>query len=636
MRTDLLLRALFVSLLLLATAASAANRPLRFGDDLIVNTRHGPVQGSPDALDTWSWKGIPYAEAPVGELRWRRPHRPNRWHAVRAADAYGSDCLQPEALGRFSGSEDCLYLNVWRPRSHERLPVVVWIHGGSNVWGSGRGSWYTVAHHYNAVVVTINYRLGPLGWFSHPALKNGSLRDRSGNYGTLDQIEALRWVRRNIIKFGGDPRNVTIAGESAGAQNVSYLLHSRLAKHLFHKAMVQSNFPGIRPVEAAYKSSKQVLYNLIVADDRGPLADIQDTATAKDYVDANLSDRDVRDYLRNKPAGDIIDAYWTPAWGLINWGDFNRDDIPPSWQGPDRPEFVYAIGDGLVLPGHVAFADFSPGAVFPKPLIVGTTRNENNFWNAYWPFNYRQNTPLASLVEEALQDPWLATFGTDAAEFMRSYKYSTELIDELTTYLGAHLSARNLAQSFPDLNVYVYRFDWGSDPAKEYRIPQEEAFVFYVGALHGAELDFFHQKFGELALGDEVAAYQYTDANLPGRQALARDVGAYLREFIHNRDGSIPKTADQPVAWQPWTADQERFLVFDADWQSSHVEMSDAVARTTEELYADHLTYPNFATVDFIDYYVLWSWHFNWFPTASVGPFDTSPGPNSLFDPADP
>jgi len=122
--------------------------------------------------------------------------------------------------------------------------VFVYIHGGSNIDGSGEGSWYTVAHHYNVVVVTFNYRLGPMGWFLHPALLTGDPKNDSGDFGTLDQIKALEWVQKNIDKFGGDRANVTLVGASAGAQNVTYLMHSPLAKDLFQKAIIESNYPA--------------------------------------------------------------------------------------------------------------------------------------------------------------------------------------------------------------------------------------------------------------------------------------------------------------------------------------------------------------------------------------------------------
>ncbi len=586
----------------------------------------------------WHWKGIPYAKPPVGELRWKAPRDPEPWEGVKLTTEYGNRAFQPDgswSTGAFTGDENSLYLNVWRPATAEVLPVFFWIHGGSNTGGSGQGSWYTMAYYYNCVVVSINYRTGALGWFSHPALETGDSLDDSGNYGTLDQIKALEWVRDNIANFGGDPDNVTLAGESAGAQNVSYLMHSPLAEGLFQKALIESNYPGIRPVSAAYKSSKQVLYNLIVSDATPPYDAITDAAAAKAHVEANMTDAQISQYLTGKTAGDITDAYFDGGWGTINWGDFSRDDITSWWQTQNRPEFIYCIGDGAVLPDDIDFADFSEGHVFPTPAIIGTTKNENNLWNAYWPFNYEPGKSLDQLAREFVDaDP---SYGATAEEFKQNYKFATELIDELDIYLGAQLSARNLASGGAVDNIYVYRFDWGSDPNKTYNIPFEDAYVAYLGAPHGAEMDFFHLKFFGLAEGDSAEAHQYTEENLAGRQALSFAIWTYLKEFINNKDGSIPKTDDQPVLWEPWSASNEGFIVFDADFQEADVEMNTTdIYRTPQEIYDAHLAHENGTVRDFIEYYVLWSWHWNWFPNSSVGIFDPAPGPNSLFDPSNP
>ena len=174
-----------------------------------VQTNYGKVQGSIiEDFAVVSWKGIPYAEPPTNDLRWKAPQNPESWDGIRDATEYANNCNR----GR---QEDCLYLNVWSPVKNlngqpntsrgkgHLLPVFFYIHGGSNTGGSGQGSWYTVAHHYNAVVVSINYRVGAMGWFSHPALNTGDPIDDSGNYGLLDQVKALQWVQDNIAAFFG-------------------------------------------------------------------------------------------------------------------------------------------------------------------------------------------------------------------------------------------------------------------------------------------------------------------------------------------------------------------------------------------------------------------------------------------------
>jgi para-nitrobenzyl esterase len=641
-----------VSLCLQNTSVFAHNKHHDHSISTIVETENGKAEGMKvEGFDVIAWKGLPYAMPPVGDLRWKKPLDADDWVGVRDASAYGNRCRGNE--------EDCLYLNVWRPTDDGKgkrgkkgkLPVFFYIHGGSNTGGSGQAAWETTAQEYDAVVVSINYRVGSMGWFSHPALKSGDLIDDSGNFGLLDQIKALQWVQDNIESFGGDRKNVTIVGASAGAQNVSYLMHTHLAKDLFHKAIMESNYPGIRPVSAAYKSSKQVLYNLLVADGAA------DTMAAKVIADG-MTDEEIKDYFYSKSREEIRGSYGNWYWGGINWGDFYRDDIvandnpgsyPPIVQGAeDRPEFVYTIGDGYVMPDDIDFADFSEGHVFPKPIVVGTTLNENNAWNAYWPFNFGGNTPLGDLVDDAVNngfwfytpaDGWVqypGLFGDTPDAFKANYKFGTELLDELDMYLGAQLSARNLAQAKPGLPIYVYRFDWGSNPDRNYKIPEEDAWKFYVGSPHTQEYNFFWQRFVGQGAGDSDGSYEYTDGNLKGRQKLSEAALSYLVQFVHNKNGKIKKKGVK-TEWKRWTKKDEQFMVFDGDYKKAHLKMNKKdIYRTPQELYDAYSSYPDQQVRDFIAYYVMWSWHYNWYPNGPVDPFGTSPGPNALFDPTDP
>lgn len=210
----------------------------------------GTVRGETDGQIS-SFKGIPFAAPPVGDRRWRPPAPPAAWQGVRDATHYGAACIQPTPgvpniysadLG--ATSEDCLTLNVWTPSATGRAPVMVWIHGGSLVGGSSKEMLYDGARlaREGVVVVTINYRLGVLGWLAHPDLSAESPANISGNYGLMDQVAALEWVKRNIASFGGDPDNVTVAGESAGALSVLYLMTTPLAQGLFDRAIVQSGY----------------------------------------------------------------------------------------------------------------------------------------------------------------------------------------------------------------------------------------------------------------------------------------------------------------------------------------------------------------------------------------------------------
>ena len=216
----------------------------------VVNAPAGKVSGAA-AGGVHVFKGIPYAQPPVGAMRWKAPLPAQKWKGTRDATQFGAACIQPK--GRPDSiyfwslpktSEDCLYLNVWAPGDARNAPVFVWIHGGALSGGSGSEPLYdgTKFAERGIVVVTINYRLGPLGFLVHPALSAESRRKISGNYGLLDQVAALQWVKKNIGAFGGDAANVTIAGESAGGLSVMYLMAAPGAHGLFHKAILQSSY----------------------------------------------------------------------------------------------------------------------------------------------------------------------------------------------------------------------------------------------------------------------------------------------------------------------------------------------------------------------------------------------------------
>jgi para-nitrobenzyl esterase len=232
------LAALVLAPVALATTLGAA--PVRTESGLVSGVAAGGVV---------SYKGIPYAAAPVGGLRWRAPQPAPKWEGVRAATAYGHDCMQEPfpsdaaPLGT-PPAEDCLYVNVWAPEKPAAagLPVMVWIHGGGFVNGGASPAVYDGSHFAKrgVVFVSINHRLGRFGFFAHPALTKESPEGPLGNYGYLDQIAALQWVRRNVAAFGGDAGNVTVFGESAGGGSVLTLMVAPLAKGLFHKAIVQS------------------------------------------------------------------------------------------------------------------------------------------------------------------------------------------------------------------------------------------------------------------------------------------------------------------------------------------------------------------------------------------------------------
>jgi para-nitrobenzyl esterase len=259
------------ALIAMTAAVIVASTHLRAMIPEQVKIDSGMIEGTASGQPTVRvFKGIPFAAPPLGENRWKAPQPVAKWDGVRKADAFGAPCAAgPAGGGRGGGrgaaapgapaaappaqtappreparAEDCLYLNVWTSatKPNERRPVMMWIYGGGFTGGSGGLAWYDGENlaSKGPVIVTMNYRLGSLGFFAHPELAKESGHNASGNYGMLDAIAALQWVKRNISAFGGDPNNVTIAGESAGAMMVGALVGSPLAKGLFHRAIAQS------------------------------------------------------------------------------------------------------------------------------------------------------------------------------------------------------------------------------------------------------------------------------------------------------------------------------------------------------------------------------------------------------------
>lgn len=228
------------------TSVFLAAAALLAQETALVSTSSGRMTGK-DLGGVRAWLGIPYAAPPVGELRWKPPQPPRPWSGVRAMKDYGPPCMQPPREGlTLEPSEDCLTLNVWAPEGTGKHPVMVWIHGGAFRQGSGSLPAYsgTSLARKGVVVVTINYRLGDFGFFAHPELTKEAGGAATGNYGLMDQIAALEWVRQNIAAFGGDPGNVTIFGESAGAASVIVLMASPKARGLFQRAIAESGGLG--------------------------------------------------------------------------------------------------------------------------------------------------------------------------------------------------------------------------------------------------------------------------------------------------------------------------------------------------------------------------------------------------------
>ena len=304
-----------------------------------VQTQSGPVRGI--GTDVIAFKGIPYAAPPTGDRRWRPPTTAEQWTDVRDATQFGPRCpgtppARLLALGRPPGgaaSEDCLTLNVWTAAksSGDRLPVMVWIHGGGFTAGSATGPGVdgTNLARRGVVVVSFHYRMGALGFLAHPALSRESEHQVSGNYGLLDQIAALRWVRANIAAFGGNPENVTLFGTSAGASSQAFLMVSPLARGLFHRAIAQS----LGSTAAGPKPRLRVPYYGFAAAEAHGLSIAPDIATLRalsaDEVLARMpNDTEALGNIFRRIYVPLVDGYVVPDDPAVLMGTNSQSKVP--------------------------------------------------------------------------------------------------------------------------------------------------------------------------------------------------------------------------------------------------------------------------------------------------------------------
>ena len=315
-----------------------------------VITQAGAVMGGKVGA-TWAFKGIPYAAPPVGDLRWRQPQPHACWEGARPATEFGSICLQTSADGAAVGSEDCLFANVWAPEdatADSPVPVLLFIHGGGNVQGSSSNTvgdvvlfdGQALSERGRAIVVTINYRLGPMGWLAHPAFAEGEA-GTSGNYAALDQVFALRWVKENIAAFGGDPSRVLVFGESAGAVNTCLMLTTPLAKGLFSSALMQSGGCAAQAQETAAAFASEWATMAGCEGDADPAACMR--ALPAEEVQLLVSPP-VEVAGKQGPYQPVVDGYLLPAapMDMLEAGDHNH---VPFVVGANENETAQAVKD---------------------------------------------------------------------------------------------------------------------------------------------------------------------------------------------------------------------------------------------------------------------------------------------------
>ncbi len=507
----------------------------------------GQVVGFTTEDGAHAWRGLPFAEPPVGELRWRAPRPPEPWTGAREALDFGSACVQfagplggrdGAAAGEPTGDEDCLVLHVYAPRfepdavptGDRRLPVLFWIHGGGNTIGEATPYEASrLAVRENVVVVTTNYRLGVFGWFRHAALDtpDGTPDDRSGNYGTLDLIRGLEWVRDEIAAFGGEPGRVTVFGESAGGSNVFSLLLSPRSRGLFHRAIVQSGglattslHEATAPVDAEppghERSSAEVAASLWANAGRAEDRDAALTALRATPTE------EVGFFLRSLPAGEVL-------------GAFEGNRLGGMYTTPRL------IADGHVLPEGDALAALGPAARgHDVPVMLGTNRDENKL---FLMFGSPWMTRLFGLPIR-LDDP-------------RRYQLTAEYQSLMWKASGADEPAKALRPVLGE-RVFVYRFDWD----------EESDFLWidlpkWLGAAHALEIPFV---FARLSLG-RATSWVFDEERRPAAERLSNEMTSYWAAFAEGGDPGRGRSGDLP-RWRAWASEEapsERFMVFDTE-----------------------------------------------------------------------
>lgn len=490
-----------------------------------VAVREGLLMGE-QLEGIWVFRGIPYAQAPVGDLRWRPPQPALSWQGVREALEFGPICPQPEP---FLGSadqemcEDCLFLNIWTPdlEPPEPLPVMVWIHGGGWTTGAGSLDIYDGRHlaQRGVVLVTFNYRLGPLGFMAHPLLSAESPHGVSGNYGLLDQIQALKWVRDNIDRLGGDPHQVTLFGESAGSGSVARLLVSPQAEGLFHRAILQSG--------AAHGSHRHLRESWYGLESMEQVGQALTTALGCD------GDPHPIQSMRHLDADSILAAA-EPSQGLFGQGTR-----------------FWPVVDGWLIPDD-------PGLLFDQrhshdvPVLAGTVADEGTiFINGQLP-------PLTVRQYQQLIEDNFEPFADDVLDLFpaRSFLETHAALNGVVTDSAFVTPTRSLveAQCQRSSRVFLYHFT---------RAPLL-AEIMSLGAFHSLEISYV---FGNLE------GPLFADLNPHDRQ-LAEAMGDYWVQFARSGDPNL----DHLPFWVPYTPDARAHLKLDReiemDWDL-HAEACD-------------------------------------------------------------
>ncbi|WP_435498534.1 carboxylesterase/lipase family protein [Variovorax sp. LT1R20] len=529
--------------------------PAAVDGPMVRQTTAGKIEGVDDsaATGTYSWKGVPFAQAPVGSLRWAPPADPKPWEGVRAASKFGHGCAQGgryfspapndapfglavrEGFGKPVGDEDCLTLNIWRPAGDTaKLPVIVYIYGGSNISGYTADPGYDgaqLAKRGNAVVVTINYRVGVLGWLDLPQLKSGEAKNDSGNFALLDQMQALKFVQANIGAFGGDASNVTVMGQSAGAVNTWGLVVSSASAGLLHKAVPLSGGIAFASRATAQTYSKKLLNAIAIADGKAT-----DTPTADAWV-ASQTDAQIAAYLRSLPADRLL----TIVLEAAKPGNLLAN--PPLGNAPAP------IEDGTILPVN-SLAEVDAGRFNKVPMLIGNTRDEGTLFGGLFggfkpndyarfglQYNFNPDAPVTLTEADLINAPFLPV-----DKPLTGWKATTDYVTNVT-FLNILPPQIDAVAKYLPTKTWYYRFDWSQQVAP---------FNTVYGATHGLDTAFMFHNFGT-----GIFSFSFGEANRPGREALSDAMVGSLSAFARTGD---PNHSGLGVTWPNWP----RKIVLDA------------------------------------------------------------------------
>ena len=528
--------------------------------DSLRNTQEGLVIGMEGENNTFAWKGIPFAKPPIGELRWKAPKDASAWNGTLEAIEFKSACFQGSSMiqgdseGKWSGNEDCLYLNVWTPQltedqlenNQEKLPVMMWIHGGGNTTGSAHVyDPSLLVSKYNVVVVTIHYRMGPLGWFRHPALEtpDSSRADISGNYGTLDTIKALEWINKNIKYFGGDPGNVTVFGESAGGHNAAAIFASPLAEGLYHKVIVQSGIMSSSSIEAA----ESYLPESGIAPSRSGLEAFNHILVANKSAANLIEAKKIQDEMTLEEIRTIL---YEQSPDVLLQSSFDAR--------PKRGGMTRVFPDGhVILKGGIEEA-FNNSSLRRVPIISGTNKDENKFFNAL-NRNFVKWGPATGLYKTVGVDEMpleiIDPEYYDAISFYGSSFWKQRAVDT---------PARKLIQS-GHTDTYAYRFDWD-----ELSTINDIDLSKLIGAAHALEILFVFGTFDSFI----VKNFLFGDDAYPAGKKLSEQIQSYWAEFAYTGNPGRGREGNLPL-WTSWSNQEgDKYLVLDSE-NDKGVFMSD-------------------------------------------------------------